>query len=145
MVNYAMNSSPSAATGITSHEMIFKQPPNRPEKFLFPSKEDEEEEEYSLSRSPQETLAEAVRSKAKQWEKIIRLVRHKIKQQQRTEERVKHRPFKVNDRVKKKLHGQKGKLRFYYTTPCIVVSKKGPVTYGIRKADDETAREEVRH
>ena len=154
VVTFAHNTSINKTTGLTPHELVFKQQARRPETFLLPEDTGGEDEEW-VPETPREiSIAGQSRSDVKKLDDVFQLVKRRIsleqdKRGQRTKVTMKQ-PFEIGQRVRTRLtpkernkNGGK-KLADLKSKEYTVIGRKGN-TYKLRASDNPNERIRQRH
>ena len=152
-VTFAHNTSVNRTTGVSPHELVFKQQARRPESFLLP-KNPEKDDEWIPGTIEDTANAGQTRSDAKKLDETFKLVKRRISAEQdkrgrRTKTSMK-RPYRIGERVRMRLtpnaRNKRGgkKLADLKSEGYIVIERHGN-TYKVRPEDNPNGRIKQRH
>ncbi len=153
VVTFAHNTSVNKTTGVSPHELVFKQKARRPEAFLLPN-DPESDDEWIPETVPEAAIAGQTRSDAKRLDDVFKLVKRRIsseqnKRGQRTKTLMK-RPYEIGERVRMRLtatarNKRGGKKLADLKSQGYVVMERHDNTYKVRPEDNPNGRIKQRH
>ena len=153
-VMFAHNTSVNKTTGISPHELVFKQQARRPETFFLPKDPTDTEREWTPNNVEERATAAWMRSDTKKLQDVFQLVRTRISNEQaKRRERTKvskKRPFEVGESVRTRLTAKErnqlgGKKLADLKSKRYVILERNNNTYKIRDEANPAGQIKQRH